>query len=475
MLNRNGGQPVYLQLANQLILAIQQGTLASGIPLPGTRTISQKLHIHRKTAIAAIEELAAQGWLEIRPNKGSFVTGEMPHVVALPDQKTQRGFGQKAGFIFSQNRLLENIATAPRSHLELTDGLPDLRLAPLDRLAKVYGGVLRRRTNLKYFGYADREGNEYYRFMLSKYLHATRGLVIGQQNLMTTRGTDMALFLIAQVLLQKGDNILIGELSSYRTNMILQQAGGSLITVPVDENGIQTEAVEDICRRRHIRMLYLTPQHHYPTTVTLSAARRMELLRLARQYGFVIVEDDQDGDFHFHSNALQPLATADSSGMVIYLGSFDKVIAPGFRAGYIAAPTDIIAELGKLRQIVDTQGDLLMEQVFGEMLNAGEIQRHVKKAYKTYRDRRDLFCQSLENALGAKARFEIPGGGLAAWVHFDWNVNLLQWSLRCQKDGLSIPRTLLYQTDKITAMRIGYGNLNAAEMETAIEIMKQNI
>src|SRR5690606_14256755 len=156
--------------------------------------------------------------------------------------------------------------------------------------------------------------------------------------------------------------------SYFATNMILQKAGATLLTVPLDEEGLDVEAVRWLCERRPIRMLYITPHHHYPTTVTLSAQRRVELLELSATYGFIVLEDDYDYDYHYDGSPLLPMASADTTGMVVYVGTFGKSMAPGFRSGFIVAPEELIAEMGKLLGIMDRYGDTLTEAALGELI-----------------------------------------------------------------------------------------------------------
>jgi GntR family transcriptional regulator/MocR family aminotransferase len=137
---------------------------------------------------------------------------------------------------------------------------------------------------------------------LATYLNNTRGLHIGAENIITTRGIQMGIYLASTLLLKKGDNVVVGDLSYYVANMIFQQAGANILSVPVDDQGISVEAVRQLCEHTPIRMLYITPHHHYPTTVTLSAERRVELLNLSVKYGFIILEDDHDYDFHYNSS-----------------------------------------------------------------------------------------------------------------------------------------------------------------------------
>lgn len=476
-IDRSIDHPVYLQIARQLINAIQRGVLQAGSQLPGSRSLALILQVHRKTIIAAFDELDAQGWTEIRPNKGTFVRKELPQD---PDIKPYSAglltsYPEKTGYQFRKSMLLDALTLSPNTGLEFNDGLPDIRLLPLERLSKVYGGILRSKTNYRHFGYSHAEGNVFYREMLADYLNNTRGLHIKKENILTTRGIHMSIYMASSMLIDAGDVVVVGDLSYYLANMCFQQCGAKLQAVPVDKDGISTEAVRELCKRQKIRMLYLTPHHHYPTTVTLSAERRVELLNLAAQYGFIILEDDYDYDFHYKGNPVLPLASADTNGMVVYIGSFCKSLAPGFRSGYLVAPENLILEMAKFRRLVDRQGDMLMEQAIAELLEEKEIQRHLKKAVKVYQDRRDLFTSLLIKELGGELTFDAPPGGLSVWTNWNPDLNLMRISKNCTKMNLHLPQELLYQNEHSTAMRLGFGNLNEQEITLAVRVLSKAV
>lgn len=474
-IDRGLDRPVYLQIAHQMINAIQRGVLLAGIQLPGTRSLAEDLGLHRKTVIAAYDELDAQGWTEIRPNKGTFVRNKAPEeVIPLKsyDQAFLTSYPAKTGFSFKQSMLLDSADVETGSRLEFNDGLPDIRLLPLGRLSKVYGGILKSKTNYRHFGYSHVEGNVHFRESLATYLNNTRGLHVTKSNILTTRGIHMSIYMASSMLIAPGDLVIVGDLSYYLANMCFQQCGGKIISVPVDADGISVEAIRELCKKKKIRMLYLTPHHHYPTTVTLSAERRVELLQLAAAYGFIILEDDYDYDFHYNGNPVLPLASADTEGMVVYIGSFCKSLAPGFRSGYLVAPENLIREMAKFRRLVDRQGDMLMEQALAELLDEKEIQRHLKKAVKTYQERRDTFTELLQTHMPEDVSFFSPPGGLSVWTKWNPRLNLMRISKNCLKRNLYLPQELLYQTEHFTAMRLGFGNLTTAELTEAVSILK---
>ncbi|MCE7063463.1 PLP-dependent aminotransferase family protein [Dyadobacter sp. CY343] len=476
LLDRLSGTPVYLQVAHKLINAIQRGVLANGAKLPGTRSLAEILEVHRKTVVAAYQELDAQGWIEMRPNKGTYVTYSSEN--RYPGLKNFRAedlvsYPRETGFAFEKSMLLDRPVSVSNVDLEFTDGLPDVRLAPMDKLAKAYSGVLRRKNNRKYLGYSHAEGNMYFREKLAGYLNNTRGLHIKAENILTTRGVQMGIYLASQLLINKGDRVVVADLSYYTANMIFQKAGAHILSIPVDEQGISVDALRKLCETTPVRLLYITPHHHYPTTVTLSAERRMELLGLSVKFGFIILEDDHDYDFHYNSSPVLPLASADRAGMVVYVGSFCKALAPGLRSGYLVAPADLITELGKFRRIIDRQGDLMMEQALGELLDEGEVQRHIKKAQKVYHQRRDLLETLLNAHLSDYLTFKSPPGGLAFWTEWRKDINLMRVSKACLKRNLHLPQTLLFQTGKLSAVRLGFGNMNEDEMREAILILSE--
>ena len=476
LINRKSEISIYMQISNQLINAIQRGVLPFGIKLPGTRALSIILQVHRNTIVAAYDELFAQGWVESLPNKGTFVIGknqEKPFQIQDFEKNNLEHYPKSTGFSFKTSNILDNPFEYSDCEYIFSDGVPDIRLTQINHHSRIYSSILKRKAHK--IGQYNQDGSEFFKKNLSQFLNVSRGLPISKNNLLITRSTEMSIYIVSEILLSAGDVVLVGELSYFSVNMIFQKAGVKIQPISIDEEGINVEEVREVCKKQKIRMLYLTPHHHYPTTVTLSAKRRLELLNLAHEFGFIILEDDYDYDFHYDKSPILPLASADTNGMVIYIGSFGKSLVPGFRTGFIVAPENLMIEMRKYLGIIDRQGDVLMEHVLGEMIAEGEINRYLKKSLKTYQERRDYFVSLLEKNLGDYIDFQKPSGGLAVWMKWKIPVNLMQLSRNCTQNNLFIPKTLLYQNKNLTAMRLGFGNLNLKEMDKSIEILSENI
>lgn len=477
-IDRTSAQPLYLQVSQQMINAVQRGYLLVGTKLPGTRALSEVLGVHRKTVIAIYDELQAQGWVEVRPNKGTFVISQSQQVKIDRPYDTLVSLAKyptSTGFSFRRSTVLDSPFEFSGSRLAFNDGQADIRLTQMQNLSRWYSASMKRKQNLKRLTGYNMEGSEYFREQLSNYLNFSRGLHISKNNLLVTRSMEMSLYVISQILLSKDDQVLVGDLSMFSANMVFQKMGAKVRTIPIDDSGIDVDYIRTCFKPGEIRMVYVTPHHHYPTTVTLSAQKRIALLQLAQEYGFVIVEDDYDYDFQYEQTAVMPLASGDVNGMVVYVGSFGKSLAPAFRTGFVVAPDNLIVEMRKYMGIMDKQGDVIMEQALGEMIEEGEIHRHLKKSLKVYRDRRDRFCEILETRFHDVVEFQKPSGGLALWTIWDREISLFQLAGWCRKADLFIPKNILYQNNTLSAMRLGFGHLNETEMEEALDVLRRGV
>ncbi|WP_207510352.1 PLP-dependent aminotransferase family protein [Longitalea luteola] len=476
--DKDSVQPVYLQIANQLMLFIKEGNLQAGHRLPSTRQMADWLQVHRKTVIQAYDELLAQGWLESRTGSGTYVAKHLPEIhprSLLNGSARSFNPAHTAGFEFEAAPHLDKPTMLSKHKYHLDDGFPDSRLAPLEELARAYRSQLLTGNPYVRLGYGDTLGSLWLRQVLASYLSDTRGLKVTPENILITRGTVMGLYLSCTAFLQPGDIAVVGELNYNGANMNFLQAGSQLLKIPVDEHGIVVEALAAICRKQRVRIVYVTSHHFYPTTTALRADRRIELLRLAEQYGFIIFEDDYDYDFHYLSKPLLPLASADKAGMVLYCGSFTKSISPAFRVGYLVASENVIRHLGQLRRIIDRQGDNMLENAIAELLQHGIIQRYLRKAMRTYRQRRDFFCDLMSNQLSDYVQFQVPVGGMAVWTHFDPAINLTTLAQKALQHELFFSPGFRNEevSPILNATRLGFASSTPEELEVCISIMRK--
>ncbi|RXP63360.1 PLP-dependent aminotransferase family protein [Lutibacter sp. HS1-25] len=476
-LDRSIPQPLYLQVSGQIVNAIQRGYLTKGTMLPGTRVLSELLKVHRNTSVAIYEELASQGWVEIIPNKGTFVI-EPEHKTAKIKATSQKineayTYAKTTGFPFQKSFHLASTVQLTNAKYTINEGKPDLRLHPVHQFTRWYSAAMKRKTLINKWNRTDEFYNTVFQTQLCNYLNATRGFHINPNNLINTRSTEMSLYVVSQLLIKPNDIVLVGHLSNYASNMIFQQVGASIKTIPIDKDGLDIEYIKKHFVKHRIRCVYICAHRDYPTVVTLSAERRLQLLQLAKEYGFAIIEDDFDYDFQFEGSAMLPMASSDANGMVIYLGKLGQSLFPSFQTGFVVAPENLISEAKNYLELLDKQGDLIQEQMLSELINEGEIYRLMKKNIVVYKKRRDFLCELLAKYFLKTAQWEIPSGGLAIWLQFHPKISLVKLAKEAEKTDLHLPKTILYQDKNTCAIRFGFGHLNEEEIETVIIKLKK--
>jgi GntR family transcriptional regulator/MocR family aminotransferase len=298
-------------------------------------------------------------------------------------------------------------------------------------------------------------------------LSATRGLAATADDVCITRGSQMALFLVARTLVRPGDIVAVENPGYSRAWDTFRLAGAEVVPVPVDERGISIEALEGTIHTHRLRALYVTPHHQYPTTVSLAPERRARLLALAAEHRFAIIEDDYDHDFYYSGLPMLPMASSDPYGVVIYVGTLSKVLAPGIRIGYVAAPAPLIEQMSLLRMLLDGRGDSIIEHAIAELFESGEISRYARRMQNEYRARRDALADELCRLLHGRIEFDLPSGGLAIWVRL-LDVKGVEgiWR-RAASEGVLISPLDKYSFDgtPIHATRLGFASLTVEEIQ----------
>jgi GntR family transcriptional regulator/MocR family aminotransferase len=448
---------VYLQIADALIKDIHTGRLKSGDALPGSRNLAKLLKVNRNTVVEALSVLLIEGWLISKERQGTFVADVVPSFeeTALRDLVN---VGVKG---------IEN----KHYHIQFDDGYPDSKIAPITELARAYRQIFNLKGRWQMMGYGNELGEVVFRKEIAHMLNLQRGMQVNEHNLCITRGSQMAMYLTAQCLFENGDNVMIENPGYKPAWEAFEVAGAKLLPVNVDKDGLLIEEVVALLKSyKRIKAIYVTPHHQYPTTVTLSLKRRLELIRLSNEYGFTIIEDDYDNEFHFGYRPVLPLSSFTELENFVYIGTMSKVVAPALRIGYLASNnSDLIQRVGKLRKIIDVQGDNIMEQAVLQLIKDGTIKRHIKKATHHYKAKRDFTETLLKKYIKNKASYTIPEGGLAFWIVPKNGVVWSQISKKLKEKGIRIITPDAYSYDNpANGMRFGYGSLPEKELEEGI-------
>ncbi|QRR00044.1 aminotransferase-like domain-containing protein [Dyadobacter sandarakinus] len=450
---------VYLQIADAIISDIQLGRLKIGEALPGSRNLAEMLGVNRNTILEALNVLLNEEWIISKERKGTFVAE------TLPDFSNQRK---------TDDAPPHAALTKKQFRITSDDGYPDSKIAPVTELARAYRQIFNRNARWQMMGYSNEYGNADFIDALVQMLNHQRGMKVRNNALCVTRGSQMAMYLAAQCLCKKGDLVMVESPGYQPAWKAFEAAGATLLPVRVDQEGLMiSDVMAHLKSSRKIRAIYTTPHHQYPTTVTLNLQRRLELIRLSNEYGFTIIEDDYDNEFHFGYRPVLPISSFKELKSYVYIGTMSKVVAPALRIGYLASSDpNLMEQIGSLRKIIDVQGDGIMEQAVLQLINDGTIKRHIRKATGYYKAKRDFTVWLLKIHLKDKANFTIPEGGLAFWIEprqiLDWS----EISRKMASSGIKILTPDHFGNDpSINGIRVGYGSLSEKELKEVVMLL----
>jgi GntR family transcriptional regulator/MocR family aminotransferase len=280
----------------------------------------------------------------------------------------------------------------------------------------------------------------------------------------------MGLALLARALVRPGDVVAVEELTYRPAVEVFRMQGASVVPIPMDGEGVRLEPLERLANAGRLRVLHVTPHHQFPTTVMLSASRRLRLLELARTHRFAIIEEDYDHEFHYDGRPVLPLASADGWGVVAYVGTFSKVLAPALRIGYIVAPRPLLQSVTAHRLYTDVQGDRVLEYALAELIEDGEVQRHVRRVRREYGARRDLLADALRSSLGDALTFSVPAGGIGLWVRAADGLDIEAWARRARDRGALITTASAFSLDRRVRpfARLGFASLDREELREGV-------
>lgn len=477
IIDKKDSLPVYRQISLQLISLIQEGKLPPGAALPSTRNLAFDLQLHRKTIVAAYETLVSENWIDNLPRKSYTVSPNLPMVRPRSyNSKRLSPFSQPGNFDFEYQQPVMSLSMPLHNcRIVINDGFPDISMLPVQAISKQFKKALESSASASHSGVDLDGGSSNFKTSLCSFLNQTRGIDMGVENLFTTRGAQMAIYIAASLIIKPGDKVVVSEPTYFIAEALFQKLGAELIRIPMDAEGMRTEELENILTKNVIKLLYIIPHHHHPTTVTMTVERRNHLMKLIEAYNFAVIEDDYDYDFQFKYDPYLPLASGNHKGNIIYIGSLTKVLGSPFRLGYMIATSDFLQAASRMRTLIDLRGDFIMEETISGMIANGDLARHIQKTNKLYSQRCDFLSDQVSKELVDIIDFTKPTGGMALWLKFSTEYDLSKIIKKANLKGLSI-RGSSYCTGKdahFNAFRFGFASLNEQKLADAVSIIKK--
>ncbi|TCD15407.1 PLP-dependent aminotransferase family protein [Oricola cellulosilytica] len=417
------------QLAAALRDLILSGALQPGERLPSSRTLARDQGVSRTTAVNVYDKLTAEGLIESRVGAGAYVSDALEQGGAAVPPVSTRNAAALSGV---RPRLAQLSSDAseqyfpridhpekPRSFITGTPAYDAFPVALWARLTARYW----RQARSTIMRYPDADGLMDLRKAVASHLRANRGILCSPEEIFIFNGAQDAFNRIGAMLLDPGDTVWFENPGPIGARNSLISAGAKLVPLPIDDEGI--DVATGLLKAPDFRLAFVTPAHQHPLGVTMSLRRRFELLRAADQAGAWIVEDDYVGEFHYAGRPVPTLKNVDTSGRVIYVGTFSKTLFPALRLGFVVAPPELVDVFHRIAGATMQGAPTEMQSVVASFIEEGHFAAHIRRMRRIYGERRKALMEAANDHLPGLLTVKATDTGLHAFgelaPHFDEN------------------------------------------------------
>jgi len=468
----DNGKPLYVRLHDEIRAQILSGALGQGARLPSTRRLAEELKISRTTVEEAYAFLAEDGLVHIRPGQGAFIGCAGISVEAAEQMRWEDKLTPAVLRIHQYRQQEGHIEHGPRGVISFTSLAPDHQSFAVDAFRKALNDVLVREGGvLLNYGYV--RGYEPLRRYLHEYLSG-KGVRMDGQQILIVDGFRQGLELTCRALVREGDLVLCENPTYNGAIGVLRTLGAQIIPIEMDEEGIAPEPLEQALRMKP-RLLYTVPTYQNPTGLNMSVERRRQVVALCARYGVPIVEDGFNEELRFRGDAYPSLKAMDASGIVIYIGSFSKVLFPGLRVGWVVAPDALFTYLTDAKNNADIHTGLLQQAGLYEFLARGHLEKHLRFCRRIYRERMEALETALKRYFGDYVSF-VPGqGGFCQWVAFPEGIRVRDYMDKALEKGVAfVPGDVFYPLGGgENRMRLGFSRLTPEKIDEGVRILAQ--
>ncbi len=472
----SGKQDLWRWLYTELRAAILDGRLKPGARMPSTRSLGMQYSLSRGTVVVAFEQLQAEGYTRTEVGSGTYVASGVPdgllpathRPVAAPAVATS-----KATLSKRTQQCLKDVEVIPasrsigkafRAHEAAID------LFPVDLWARVASRVLRRAPRSLY-GHGNAMGYQPLRRAIAEYVGASRGVHCSAEQIIITSGTQQALDLIGRLLLTTGDQVWMEDPGYHRALHTLRATGARIVPVPVDEDGLIVKAGRKLAPKA--KLAYVTPANQFPMGVTMSADRRLELLRWAASANAWIIEDEYDAEYRYSGRPIAALQTLDSSGCVIYVGTFTKMLFNALRLGFMVLPERLVEAFAATRTLIDLHPPTLDQAILAEFITEGHFGHHLRRMRQTYAERIDVLKTAADKQLDGVLEVVHAGAGIRTLGWLKTGKSDRDATQQAQKLGLEVTPLSMFITkyERPPALMLGFAGCTPAELRRGVSVL----
>jgi GntR family transcriptional regulator / MocR family aminotransferase len=449
--------------------AILGGRLGAGTRLPATRDLARQYGLSRGTIVNAFDLLFSEGYVEGRVGSGTYVSK------VLPDRLLQVASGPLAPPAAQQKRRSPLSNYAQRARLfegyenrptrAFRANLPALDLFPTTLWAKIMVRSLRRISTQHLMG-SGALGYLPLRQAVAEYVSSSRGVRCGPEQVAIVSGAQEALDVTSRLLLNPRDRVCVENPGYPGAVFVFQALGARICAAGVDGEGVTISRLPS----HGVRLIYVTPGHQFPLGTTMSLARRLQLLEWARNSGAMIFEDDYDSEYRYSGRPIPALQGLDKCGLVLYAGSFSKVLFPSLRLGYAVIPPDLVRHFEVALSLTSRHAPLLEQLVLTEFITEGHFGRHLRRMREIYAERLSVLLE--EAGLRLRGLLEISGveAGLQTVGWLCGGRNAESAAAAAAKRNVDVTPVDRYSQGKVApnGLQLGFAALDVKEIRRGV-------
>jgi GntR family transcriptional regulator / MocR family aminotransferase len=404
-----GSGPLFRQVYLGLRKAILSGAFQGRGKLPSTRELAQQLGVSRTVVLLAYDQLLAEGFTEGHSGSGTYVSAGAGLARSVPAEDAAKlrlvRFGRAAAIAWQKLNFPQH--QAPALAYDFSYGRSDVSTFPFAMWRRLLLKCARK-SSIAELDYGPAGGNATLREAICAHLRRSRAVNCDPEQVIVVNGSQQALDLIARILLQPGDRVVVEDPSYQGTTEVLRAAAARILPVPVDQQGLDPARLPSSAR-----IVFVTPSHQFPTGSILPLARRLALLDWAKRKDAIVVEDDYDGEFRYEGQMLESLQGLDRGARVIYIGTFSRTVFSALRIGYLVVPKSLIAAFSAAKWLSDRHTPSLEQATLAEFIASGMYERYLRRVRRRNATRRE----ALLDAVGKHLRGRVEMTGAAAGAH----------------------------------------------------------
>ena len=475
--------PLYVQLCDQLRALVHGGDLRPGDRIPASRELAQHLGVHRTTVANAYAELESEGLIEGHVGRGTFIRANWrPLQIAPPPPSLVPGGAIRWESLFADERgddALDRLLRAmPASGISFVVAHPPAESFPLAEMRSCCNAVLRR-EGARILQYGATDGYPPLRKALLELLR-TEGLQAREENLLITDGCQQALDLICKAFLRPGDAVILENPTYPGTIALLNAARARCLGVPVRTEdgpgatlGLDLDALEQTLAANRVKLMFLMPDFHNPTGLSMSLAARRRLLEIASKHQVPIVEDHIYARLLGRGERLPSLKQLDRANVVMQTDSVSKIAFPGLRLGWMVAPANVIERLRVVKQSTDLHTDQLSQAVVAEFTRRGLLVRHVERVRKMCGSRLAATEEALVRHMPAETRWTHPTGGMSIWLELPPGFDANELLVRARERGVVFApgRYFYVQSPQPNTLRLSFSEVDERQIARGVSIL----